>query len=77
MLEERKTHESFMRTMKVEVAVVSCRRREALATFDQLNKFFTISQRPVAVSQYWRTQFMSFFQMKQFKMQRDFKPCVP
>ena len=33
--------------------VVSCRRGGASATFDRLNKYFTISQMPVVSSQYW------------------------
>lgn len=34
-------------------AVVSCRRGGATAAFDQLNKYFMISNMPVATSQYW------------------------
>ncbi len=34
-------------------AVVSCRRGGATATFDQLNKYFTISSMPVVSSSYW------------------------
>lgn len=34
-------------------AVVSCRRGGASAAFDQLNKYFTISQMPIVSSQYW------------------------
>ncbi|MGI6671415.1 MAG: flavodoxin family protein [Christensenellales bacterium] len=34
-------------------AVVSCRRGGATATFDQLNKYFTIANMPVVPSQYW------------------------
>ncbi len=34
-------------------SVVSCRRGGASATFDQLNKYFTISQMPVVSSNYW------------------------
>lgn len=45
----------FDKTMKVGAAVVSCRRGGASATFDQLNKFFTISQMPLATSQYWNS----------------------
>ncbi len=33
--------------------VVSCRRGGASATFDQLNKYFTINNMPVVSSQYW------------------------
>ncbi len=38
-------------------AVVSCRRGGggASATFDQLNKYFTISQMPVVSSTYWNS----------------------
>lgn len=43
------------KTMKVGAAVVSCRRGGASATFDQLNKYFTISQMPVVSSQYWNS----------------------
>ena len=39
--------------MKFGAAVVSCRRGGATATFDQLNKYFTISQMPVVSSCYW------------------------
>ena len=42
-------------SMKVGAAVVSCRRGGASATFDQLNKYFTISGMPVASSQYWNS----------------------
>lgn len=41
------------KTMKVGAAVVSCRRAGNTATFDELNKYFTISGMPVASSQYW------------------------
>ena len=34
-------------------AVVSCRRSGSTATFEQLNKYFTISNMPVVSSQYW------------------------
>lgn len=34
-------------------AVVSCRRAGSTATFDQLNKYFTISKMPIVSSQYW------------------------
>ncbi|WKY49240.1 flavodoxin family protein [Eubacteriaceae bacterium ES3] len=33
--------------------VVSCRRGGASATFDRLNKYFTIAKMPVVSSQYW------------------------
>ena len=41
------------KTMKVGAAVVCCRRGGNSATFDELNKYFTISQMPIASSQYW------------------------
>lgn len=41
------------KTMKVGAAVVSCSRGGNSATFDELNKYFTISQMPIASSQYW------------------------
>jgi len=34
-------------------AIVSCRRGGASSAFDQLNKYFTISNMPVVSSQYW------------------------
>lgn len=43
------------KTMKVGAAVVSCRRGGASATFDELNKYFTIAGMPVASSQYWNS----------------------
>lgn len=39
--------------MKVGAAVVSCRRGGASAAFDRLNKYFLMSNMPVAPSQYW------------------------
>lgn len=41
------------KTMKVGAAVVSCRRGGNTATFDMLNKYFTINGMPIASSQYW------------------------
>ena len=38
---------------KLGAAVVSCRRGGASATFDQLNKYFTISNMPVVSGTYW------------------------
>ena len=43
----------FDKTMKLGAAVVSCRRGGNTATFDELNKYFTISGMPVVSSQYW------------------------
>lgn len=34
-------------------SIVSCRRGGATATFDQLNKYFTISEMPIVSSCYW------------------------
>lgn len=34
-------------------AIVSCRRGGSTAAFDQLNKYFTISNMPIVSSQYW------------------------
>ena len=39
--------------MKVGAALVSCRRGGNTASFDVLNKYFTISSMPVASSNYW------------------------
>ena len=44
---------SFDKSMKVGASVVSARRSGCTATFDELNKFFTLSNMPVAASQYW------------------------
>lgn len=44
---------SFSKQMKVGAAVVSCRRGGNTASFDVLNKYFTISSMPVASSSYW------------------------
>ena len=41
------------KTMKVGASVVSCRRGGNTATFDALNKYFTICGMPIASSQYW------------------------
>ncbi len=43
----------FPKAMKVGAAVVSCRRSGNTASFDVLNKYFTISSMPVASSTYW------------------------
>lgn len=43
----------FDKTMKVGAAVVVARRGGLTATFDELNKYFTISGMPVASGQYW------------------------
>ena len=46
---------SFDKTMKVGASVVVARRGGLSATFDELNKYFTISGMPVASSQYWNS----------------------
>jgi multimeric flavodoxin WrbA len=43
----------FSKRMKVGAAVCSARRGGTTATFDQLNKYFTISEMPVASGRYW------------------------
>lgn len=45
----------FDKTMKVGAGVVCARRGGCSATFDQLNKYFTISGMPVVSSQYWNS----------------------
>ena len=45
----------FDKTMKTGASVVVARRGGLSATFDELNKFFTISGMPVASSQYWNS----------------------
>ena len=44
---------SFDKRMKVGAAVVSARRGGTTAAFDRLNKYFTISEMPIASSRYW------------------------
>lgn len=45
----------FDKTMKVGASVVVARRGGCSSTFDELNKFFTISGMPVASSRYWNS----------------------
>ena len=45
----------FDKTMKVGASVVCARRGGSSATFDELNKYFTICGMPVASSQYWNS----------------------
>ena len=45
----------FDKSMKVGASVVAARRGGLSATFDELNKFFTISGMPLASSQYWNS----------------------
>lgn len=46
---------SFDKRMKVGASVVVARRGGCSSTFDQLNKYFTISGMPVASSHYWNS----------------------
>lgn len=45
----------FDKTMKVGASVVVARRGGCSATYDELNKYFTICGMPVASSQYWNS----------------------
>jgi len=45
----------FDKSMKVGASVVAARRGGLSSTFDELNKYFTISGMPVASSQYWNS----------------------
>ncbi|MCR5283157.1 MAG: flavodoxin family protein [Lachnospiraceae bacterium] len=45
----------FDKTMKVGASVVVARRGGCSATYDELNKYFTIAGMPVAPSQYWNS----------------------
>ena len=46
---------SYPMHLKVGAAVVSCRRGGASASFDALNKYFTIAGMPVVSSTYWNS----------------------
>ena len=46
---------SFDKRMKVGASVVVARRGGCSATFDELNKYFTISGMPIASGQYWNS----------------------
>lgn len=46
---------SFDKSMKVGASVVCARRGGCSSTFDELNKFFTISGMPVVSSRYWNS----------------------
>ena len=45
----------FDKTMKVGASIACARRGGCSATFDELNKYFTISGMPIASSQYWNS----------------------
>lgn len=44
---------NFDKTMKVGAAVVSSRRAGSTTAFDEINKYFTISNMPIVSSSYW------------------------
>ncbi len=53
---DRLFHSTFFnKSMKVGASVAVARRGGCSATFDQLNKYFTINGMPVASSQYWNS----------------------
>ena len=54
-------------------AIVSCRRGGAASTFDQLNKYFSISSMPVVSSQYWNM----VHGPRRKKCARTWKACRP
>lgn len=45
----------FDKTMKVGASVVCARRGGCSSTFDELNKYFTIANMPIASSRYWNS----------------------
>ena len=45
----------FDKTMKVGASIAVARRGGCSSTFDELNKYFTISGMPIASSQYWNS----------------------
>lgn len=49
------TTNTIDKRMKVGASVAVCRRGGASATFDELNKFFTICNMPIVSSQYWNS----------------------
>lgn len=46
---------SYDMSMKVGASIVTARRGGCSATFDELNKYFTISGMPIVSSQYWNS----------------------
>lgn len=46
---------NFDKTMKIGASIVGARRGGCSAAFDELNKFFTVSNMPIASSQYWNS----------------------
>ena len=63
----------FSKQMKVGAAVVSCRRGGNTASFDALNKYFTISGMPVASSTYWRSTALPQRTLR--RISKAFRPC--
>ena len=55
----------FDKTMKVGAAVTVARRGGCSATFDELNKYFTISGMPIASGQYWNGFYGSYGEEEQ------------
>ena len=47
----------FDKTMKIGASVAVARRAGQVATFDELNKYFTMNNMPVVSSQYWNLVF--------------------
>lgn len=66
----------FDKRMKVGAAVCVARRGGLSATFDGLNKFFTISGMPVASSQYWNSVH-GRAPGEAGKMRKGCRPCAP
>ena len=64
----------FDKTMKVGVSVVCARRGGCSATFDELNKYFTISNMPIASSQYWNS--IHGHRARQRWTKKENRPCV-
>ncbi len=64
----------FDKTMKVGASVVVARRGGLSATFDELNKFFTLCGMPLASSQYWNSV---HGQMpgRHCRIRKDSRPC--
>ncbi len=60
--------------MKPAAAVVSARRAGTTATFDQLNKYFTIQEMPVVSSRYWNMVHGASADQEN-RMRKDCIPC--
>lgn len=66
----------FDKTMKVGAAVAVARRGGCSATFDELNKYFTISGMPIASSCYWNSVH-GRLPVRRQRTARDCTRCVP